>query len=412
MRGFVKLGVTAIAAVLVAEGAVWLLRPRDEIVEGAAVAEQAYFPKEQLERARAYRRDQRVIFAGTLATQGVLLLLLASGRPAPVGRALERAGGRPLRGAALAGAGISLGLAAATLPFGIASHERAVDAGLSTQSLAEWGSDLAKSSAIGVVFAAAGAALAIALIRRFPRRWWIGATGAVIAFELVFVWLAPVLLAPVFNKFEPLEEGALRSEVLALGDKAGVEIGEVYRIDESRRTTALNAYVDGIGSTKRVVLYDTLIEGTEPAEARSVVAHELGHVDGRDIPRGLLWVAISAPLALLATAVGAEMLARRRGAELGSPAGLPALALALGVTALVIGAVGTQLSRAVEARADTFALELTDDPEALISVQKRLAERNLSDPDPPGALHFLLGSHPSAVERIGAAEAWRQGERP
>ena len=95
-----------------------------------------------------------------------------------------------------------------------------------------------------------------------------------------------------------------------------------------------------------------------------------------------------------------------------SPRSLPALALALAVTSFVIGIAGNQLSRAVEARADTFALELTDDPKGMIGLQQQLADRNLSDPDPPGAFTFLFGTHPPAIERIGAALAWERGERP
>ncbi|MGZ5310072.1 MAG: hypothetical protein ACXWDQ_06450, partial [Solirubrobacterales bacterium] len=239
MRGSsaLRLGATALAAVIVAEGAVWLLRPR-EIVEGTPVSERAYFSERQLERAHDYRAGQRWLLVGSLVVEGSLLLVLATGRPAAARRAFERLGERPLRGAALAGAGLSLGLAVVSLPFGIAAHERAVDVGLSTQEIGGWLSDWAKSSAIGAGLAAGAATLAIAVIRRYPRRWWIAATAAVVAFEVLFVYLAPVVLAPIFNKFTPLPEGRVRSDVLELGRRAGVDIGEVYRVDESRRSTS------------------------------------------------------------------------------------------------------------------------------------------------------------------------------
>jgi STE24 endopeptidase len=407
-----KLGATAVAAVIVAEAGVWLLRPRDGTVDGPPVPERAYFTEQQIDRGQDFADGQRLLMFGTLAAEAGLLVLVASGRPALVRRALERAGEHPLRGAALVGAGLSLGLAVVALPFGIAGHERAVDVGLSTQDLGSWFTDLGKSAAIGAVLTAAGAAGLVALMRRFPKRWWIPATGAVLVIEVVFTFLAPVLLAPAFNKFTPLEDGKLRSDVLELGRKAGVDIGQVYRVDASRRSNALNAYVDGIGSTKRVVLYDTLINSADEAKLRSIVAHELGHVHGNDVPRGLLWVALSAPLAVLFVAGAGEALARRGGAKPGTPASLPAIALMLGVTSFVIGIVGSQLSRDVEARADTFALELTNDPKALIAVQRELTIRNVADPSPPSALQFLFGSHPTAVQRIGAAKAWEEGERP
>jgi STE24 endopeptidase len=407
-----KLGATAVAAVIVAEAGVWLLRPREGTVDGPPVPERAYFTEQQIDRGQDFGDGQRLLMFGTLAAEAGLLVMLASGRPAVVRRTLERAGEHPLRGGALVGAGLSLGLAVVALPFGIAGHQRAVDVGLSTQDLGSWFTDLGKSAAIGAVLTAAGAAGLVALMRRFPKRWWIPATGAVLVIEVVFTFLAPVLLAPAFNKFTPLEDGKLRSDVLELGREAGVDIGQVYRVDASKRSNALNAYVDGIGSTKRVVLYDTLINSADEAKLRSVVAHELGHVHGNDVPRGLLWVALSAPLAVLFVAGAGEALARRGGAEPGTPASLPAIALMLGVTSFVIGIAGSQLSRDVEARADTFALELTNDPKALIAVQRELTTRNVADPSPPSALQFLFGSHPTAVQRIGAAKAWEEGARP
>jgi STE24 endopeptidase len=408
---WLRLGATAVAAVVVAEATAWLLRPR-EVIEPVRADEHAFFPEDQIERARDYRSGQRLLMIGGIAAEGAVLVLLASGRPAPARRALERLGARPVLGGAAAAGGLYAVITVATLPFGVAAHERSVDVGLSTQDLGAWAVDWAKSSGIGIVFAAGIGTAALGLMRRFGGRWWIPGSVAVVAAAAVFTWLAPVVLAPVFNKFDPLEPGKARDDVLELGERAGVDIGEVYRVDASRRSTALNAYVNGLGPSKRVVLYDNLLEDLDQGERRSVVAHELGHVEGRDIQRGLLFVAISTPLALLASFWGAQAIARRGGGEPGRPSFLPAFALSLALTSFVIGLVGNQLSRRVEARADTFALELTDDPKALIELQRTLAKRNLSDPDPPGIVSFLLGTHPTTMERIGEALAWEQGERP
>jgi STE24 endopeptidase len=410
--GLWRVGAAAVAAVIVAEAAVWLLRPREPAVEPATVREGEYFTDAQLDRARDYQGGQRLLFVATLGAQGGVLVLLALGRPAFARRRLEALGRRPLLGAAAAGAGLALALALVALPLRAVAHERAVDVGLSTQSFGAWLGDQGKSGAISLVLAAAGGALLIGLIGRFGRLWWIPATGAVIAIEVVFVWLAPVVLAPLFNRFEPLPEGPARSEVLELGERAGVEIGEVYRVDASRRSTSLNAYVDGIGPTKRVVLYDNLLRGVERPALRSVVAHELAHVEHRDVLRGMTWVALAAPLALLFVGEVGSRLARRAGEEPGTPAALPAFALGLAIAAFVLGLIGNQLSRQVEESADTFALELTADPEALIDLQRRLSVANVGDPDPPGLVTNLLRTHPPTIDRIGAAEAWKRGERP
>ncbi|MGE5746176.1 MAG: M48 family metallopeptidase [Solirubrobacterales bacterium] len=408
---WVRLGATAVAAVVVAEAAAWLLRPRD-IEHPVHADENAYFSHEELTKARDYASGQRLILVGSLVAEGAVLVLLATGRPAVTRRALDRLAARPVLGGAAAAAGLSVVVAVVTVPFGIAAHERSVDAGLSTQSLGGWFGDWTKATAIGAILAGLVGSFALGLMRRFGGRWWIPGSVAVVIAAGILTWLAPVVLAPLFNKFERLPPGQARSDVLALARKAGVDVGQVYRVDASRRTTAINAYVNGIGSSKRVVLYDTLLNDLNRGERSSVVAHELGHVHGNDIQRGLLFVAIVTPLALIFASGMAAAIARRRGAEPGQPAYLPAFALAIALTSFVIGIAGNQLSRAVEARADTFSLQLTNDPSGMIELQQQLADRNLSDPDPPGVFTFLFGTHPPAVDRIGAALAWEQGKRP
>jgi STE24 endopeptidase len=410
-RVWVRVGVTAVAAVAIAELAAWALRPR-HVIEPVSVDESAYFTPAQLERARDFRSGQRLLLVGTLVAQGGVLVLLAAGRPRWARRALERAGGRPVLGGAAAAAGLLVAVELAALPFGIAAQQRALDVGLSTQSFGSWSLDLAKSTAISAVLAAGAGTAALALIRRFGVRWWIPGSVAFVALAALMVWIAPVVLAPLFNRFDKLEPGPARADVLQLARKAGVDVGEIYRVDASSKTTGINAYVNGLGPTKRVVLYDTLINGLDRGERRSVIAHELTHAENQDVPKGLLWLALATPAALLLASQLAAAISRRRGRELGVPAALPALALALAVTSFGIGIVGNGLSRRVEAHADTGALELTNDPRSLIQLQRELALTNVADPSPPGIFSFLYGTHPTTMQRIGAALAWERGERP
>jgi STE24 endopeptidase len=411
-RRVVRVGAAAVAMVLVAEVAVWLLRPRERPIEPVSVSAGEYFTSAQIDRGRAYRDGQLWLLLGAAGAQGAVLVTLALGHPAAVSRRLRGLEARPVIGAAAVGAGLSLTLGVAALPAGIAAHERAVDYGVSTQSLGFWLADAGKSAAIGAVLAAAGGALLIAMVRRFRSRWWLPGSLGVVAIAAVYAWLAPVVLAPLFNKFSPLPAGSeARSEVVELGRRAGVDIGQVYRVDASRRVRSLNAYVGGLGPTKRVVLYDTLLERANRPELRSIVAHELGHVKHDDILRGLAFVGLVAPLGLLFVGELGEAAAQRAGADRRGPAALPAYALGLALASLILGVVGNQLSRRVEASADTFALELTHDPSALIQVQRRLAIENVANPDPPGVVTALLGTHPSTVDRIGTALAYERGAR-
>ncbi len=398
----------ALAALLVAELAALLLTPAQPGPEASAVEAGRFFDARQVERAEQYRGGQRLIAVGLIVVELAVLAVLASGRPAAARRMLIRLEARPLLGAALAGAAISLLVATLALPGGLWAHERAVDVGISTQDAPSWLYDQVRSAGIGAALAAAGALILVALQRRFVRTWWLAGAGVIAGFAVVVSFLAPVALAPIFNDFESLPPGETRAELLALAERADVEVDDVYVVDASRRGTSLNAYVDGIGSTRRIVVYDNLIEAADRAALRSVVAHELAHVKQRDMPRGILFVALVAPFGMLFVREAGGALARRAGAGPGTVRALPAYALALSVAALVIGVVGNQLSRQVEERADRFALELTEDPAGLVSLQTTLADRNLSDPDPPGWSRILFGTHPTKLERLGLAAAWER----
>jgi STE24 endopeptidase len=389
-----------VVAAAAAGGATLVLRPRAGIVKPAAASAGDYFTPAELQRAHDWAAPQRLIGLGSSAIEGAVLALLVAKPP----RLPERLARRPLLGAAAGAAALSVGLTVAGLPLTAVSEQRSRNFGLSTQNWKSWSGDVAKSTAIGTVMAAGGNVLAMALVRRFPRTWWIPGSTAIVGLSTLLVFLAPVVIDPIFNKFEPLPEGELRREVLELAQRAEVNVGQVYRIDASRRTTATNAYVWGLGSTKRVVIYDTLLRDYPEDQVRSVVAHELSHVVHRDVQRGLLWLAIVAPAGTRLVKELAERL--NRGEPLGTPAALPAVALSAALVSGVLGPVGNILSRRVEARADTFALNLTRDPAAFLGLTRSLAITNLADPSTPRVFHALFGSHPTTMQRIGAALAW------
>ena len=395
-----RLPLALVFAAIAAGGATLLLRPRTGVVTPAPASASDYFTPQQLDRAQDYRAPQRRIFLASLALEGVVLIWLVA-RPPTL---LVRLGKRPIAGAAAAGAALSIGLAVVGLPLSAVSEQRARDVGLSTQNWGSWASDVAKSTAIGALMAAGGAAVAIALIRRSPRRWWIPGSVAIVGFSALLVFASPVVIDPLFNKFTPLPQGKLRSEVLALAKQANVNVGQVYRVDASRRTTATNAYVWGLGKTKRVVIYDNLIREYPDDQVRSVVAHEMSHVVHNDVPRGLLWLAIVAPAGTLLVKELSERL--NRGRPLGTAAALPALALSVTIVSFALGSASNVLSRRVEARADTYALDLTRNPAAFIGLTRSLAVTNLADPSTPRIYQVLWGTHPTTMQRIGAGLSW------
>jgi len=395
-----RLPLAIAVAAAAAAVATLLLRPRSGLIEPAPIDVTQYFTAFQLERAEDFRSLQRVL---GLVGLGIGVGTLGALVWRPPARLLGRLEARPLLGGAAAGAGISLLLVVTGLPIRAWMRQRSLDVGLATQAWPDWALDVVKAAGIGAVTAAVGGLAAVALVRRFPRNWWAPGAVLVIAYGVVTIWLYPVVIDPVFNDFEKLKPGQLRSDVLELADRAGVDVGEVYRIDASRRTNAATAYVVGLGHSKRVVLYDNLIHGFPRDEVRVVVAHELGHQKHNDLLRGLAWLALVAPAGVFLTQALAERFARR---DLGTPAGLPAIALAVALAGLGLGMASNALSRPVEARADSFALDLTRDPADFVRFERRITIRNVSDPDPPGFFHVLFDTHPTVRERIGIGEAW------
>lgn len=397
-----RLPVSIVAALVVAEAAVLLMRPRGG-VDPVDAEPQTYFSAAFIERAEDFRSGQLVLFGVRMALEIGLLVYVVARPPARLKGRFRR----PVLAGAATAVALSVAVTVVTLPVRAIARERAKDVGLVTQDWVGWVGDVAKGMAIEAVLVGAGGAVLVFGMRRFGRNWWAPAAALVVAFGVFMTYASPLLIEPLFNTFKPLPQGQLRSEVLELAEEAGVEVGEVYEMDASRRTTAANAYVAGLGSTKRVVLYDNLLNDFSEDEVRLVVAHELGHVHYHDVPRGLLFLAIVAPFGMFAVARLSERLAPSAG---GTPAAIPAVALSLALLVPAITMISNQLSRQVEARADRYSLELTDAPDALIGFQKRIVVTNVSDPDPPGWVSFLLGTHPTAMDRIGQALAIKDRE--
>jgi STE24 endopeptidase len=281
--------------------------------------------------------------------------------------------------------------------------------GLSTRTWPLFFRDVAVSAGINAALTALAMLVLVALARRAPRFWWAWAAGAAAALVVVGSFLYPVVIEPAFNSFRSLPAGELRTEILDLADRNGTPVQDVLVSDASRRTTGLNAYVSGFGSTRRVVLYDTVLTALPDDEIESIVAHELGHVATDDVLTGTLIGALGAAfgVAVLGLVLGWSPLLRRAGADgPGDPRAVPLILFLVAVGMLLATPVQNLVSRHIEARADAHALELTHDPTAFVSMQQRLAVTNLAQPDPPAAWQWFFGSHPTTAERVAMAGDW------
>ena len=273
--------------------------------------------------------------------------------------------------------------------------------GFSTQGAGGWFVDRAKGLAVSIVLAAAAWAAAVTLARALPG-WWAVPAAAALALAVLFLsFLAPVVLEPLFNRFRPLEDESLAADLRRLSELAGVPVRDVFVADASRRTTKVNAYVSGIGRTRRVVLFDTLLEAADHGAVRVVVAHELGHRRDRHVAKLTL-------LAMAGAVAAVAVLWAVLGTRVAQPQTLPEALLLLLALELVALPPGSWLSRRWERAADRCSLDLTEEPAAFDRAHAGLARRNLSDLEPSRLVYVFLFSHPTPPERLALGRAWRE----
>lgn len=371
----------------------------------------ATFTDEQVARHGAFRAPGYLAYAlGILISLSFLLLLARGPFSGFVDRVEQIRGGWIVHAVVLAVV-LTFLSALISLPLGyVRGFVVARDWGLSTQDFGGWLSDQGRALLVGAVIAAVMAVAFFGLVRWQPRSWWLWGWAAFTALTALLFFVYPVLIAPLFHRFTPLEEGSLRERAFALGEAAGVELDDVLVADASRRTTAENAYVAGLGGTKQLVLYDTLIEAGSEDETAFVIAHELGHRTRDHVPKG---VAVSS--AGLLVAFGALYLLSRRaelwawgGAEgVGDLRAVPLLLVFASVATLVLSPAQAAVSRHFEREADRIAVRLTSDPDVAIRSFRRLAFSNIADLRPPGPVVWFLYSHPPVVDRIRAVQRAR-----
>jgi STE24 endopeptidase len=313
---------------------------------------------------------------------------------------------------AVAGTALVLALGQlVTLPLDVRAESVLRRYGLSTQTWAGWTDDRLRGLAVQVVLTGIAVLVVLALVRRMPGTWW--ATGAVAAVLLTVggSYVYPVLVEPVFNRFTPMADGPLRTQLLELAARDHVDVKDVLVADASRRTTSLNAYVSGIGNSRRIVVYDTLVRDASEREVELVVAHELGHAKRQDVLVGTLVGALLAAAGVCGLFVllsSSRVLARVGASGPGDPRVLPLVLFLAAAVPLLLAPLTNLVTRHVEARADVHSLELTGDVPTFISTEQRLARTNLSDLDPNPLVYGFFFTHPSSPERIALARAWER----
>lgn len=314
----------------------------------------------------------------------------------------EHSGARAALVAAVVVGAASLARLPVALPV---SYYRDRAWGFATGSVATWFGDWAVTVGGRLLAYTAGAGVLLWAVRRWPRSWPFRLTLLGTAAVAVVVLVHPVLVQPLTLTTQPLEEGLLRTQLETMLDRAGEPEVEILVGDASRRTTRVNAFVTGLGPSRQLVLYDTLLELPDD-RVLYVAAHEFAHREHRDLARGVALSAVGLLvglllLALVLRAPGTATVVGARGPS--DPRFVPLVVVLAVVGQLVAAPVAMGVSRRAEAAADHRALELTREPAAMVATTRTFVVRDLANPSPPTWVRLLFGSHPTPVERIRAA---------
>ena len=287
--------------------------------------------------------------------------------------------------------------------------------GFSTITWHLWITDLIKSLILSAIIMTIMISSFMAFIYYLPASWWFWAWVFFTLFEIILLWLYPVLIAPLFNKFEPIKDEALREKINALMDKAALKTKGIYQVDEGKRSKHTNAYFTGIGKTKRIVLYDTLLSSHTPDEIIAVLAHEIGHWKKKHILKQLSFMIITSLVLLyfIYLIVNWSFLYSAFGLKV-TPvyAGLFLVSLYLSSAGYFLSPLGAAVMRRYEREADKTAWELTGTSEPMISALKRLAKDNLTNLHPHPLYVWFYYSHPPLIERIEYLQAMDNKKAP
>ncbi|MFA5889688.1 MAG: M48 family metalloprotease [Actinomycetota bacterium] len=375
-----------------------------------------FFSVEEIARADRYKGPH---YLAAFSSLGVALLATGAMGLGPGSRRLGNwsariAGERWVRQALLLAAVVVVVPVLLALPFSVLSHSHDRSWGLRTDSLAGALIDIAKATGFQVVVACAAGLGFVALARALPRVWPAYAALAGVGLTFLLVWVFPVVYEPAFNRFDPAPR-EVRARVLAIAKAEGVGVRDVLVADASRRTTKQNAYVSGIGSTRRVVLYDTLLQKSSPREVDVVVAHEIAHEKHRDVLKGALYGAagVVAGIVVIRLILGWGRFTSWIGVSgPGDPRVLPFLAFFIVAAGLVAAPLQNWISRGAEAAADLTAITVTKDPTAAISLEVNLSRDALADLRPNRVLRWAFYTHPAPLERIQSALDYESAHRP
>ncbi len=377
--------------------------------------QQAEIDPERQQKAREYARIRRQLSIVSIGIAAIgILFIFWTGLDVALRDWLQPLSWQPLRGwyplqVLLYFLVLMLGYEVLTAPLAyyggyVLPHRY----GLSTMTLPAWLTDLFKGLVLSLILEALAVEVIYVLLATQPQTWWLWTALILLFFTVIMANLAPVLILPIFYKFTPLPEGELTRRLLALAERAHTRVRGVFSMQMSRKTTAANAALMGLGNTRRIVLGDTMLDRYTPDEIEVVLAHELGHHVHHDLWKLIISQSILTlgGLYLVNLALHWAVDTQHYYLRLADPATMPFLLLVTAIFGLVVMPISNGLSRAVEYQADEYALQSTKMVGAFKSAMTRLANQNLADIEPSPLIEFLFHDHPAISKRLKHADSF------
>jgi STE24 endopeptidase len=286
--------------------------------------------------------------------------------------------------------------------------------GLATQTFGGWFGDQLKGFGLSLIFGAMLILVLYAVLRRTGRAWWLWGAAVTMAFMAFVAMIGPVFVAPIFNTYEPLDNAAVREPILRMAHANGIAATEVWQMDASRQTTRISANVSGMFGTERITLNDNLLARASPAAVEAVMGHEIGHYVLNHVYEMLAYFAVIIAAGFALTAWGYGRLAERYRTRwqvdgISDPAGLPLIALILGVYLFLLAPLLNTIVRTNEYESDIYGLNAARQPDGFAEAALLLGDYRKLDPSPLEEMIFF--DHPSGRTRIRAAMQWKAGQR-
>ncbi|GBF10221.1 M48 family metallopeptidase [Tepidibacillus sp. HK-1] len=300
---------------------------------------------------------------------------------------------------------LSLLIALLQFPIQYYSYKISREYGISVQPFEQWIWDKGKSFFVDLVLTVPMVWLLYTLIRKSPKKWWFWFWLISIPITILMFFVQPVIIDPIFNDFQTLQDQKLKEAIIAIAKKADIPANQVFQVNMSKKTTAMNAYVTGIGSNARIVLWDTTLQKLKKDEILFVMAHEMGHYVYKHIYWMLLGSILSSFILLYLLYLLINWLVDRFGyawgvQKVGDLRSLPLFLLLLSVITFAISPIENTISRQSERAADQYGIQMTQNAEAAISSFQKLTVNSLTEPNPPELVKIFLYSHPTMAERL------------